>query len=101
MGFKTLRLGKLVGTPTAGGVIWTNTFGLINGATMRVPFSRAAVYDASKPDGYGTNLENYGVPPDVWVQNSLEDERRGFDRELDAAIDEVMRQLTQSSNGSR
>lgn len=101
MGFRTLGLGKLVGTPTAGGVIWTNTFALINGATMRVPFSRAAVYDASKPDGYGTNLENYGVPPDVWVQNSLEDERKGVDRELEAAVDEVMRQLSPSTNISR
>jgi C-terminal processing protease CtpA/Prc len=60
---------------------------------MRVPNSLAAVYDATKPNGYGINLENYGVPPDVWVQNSLEDERKHIDRELEAAIDEVMRTL--------
>jgi hypothetical protein len=29
----------------------------------------------------------------VWVQNSLEDERKHIDRELEAAIDEVMRTL--------
>jgi tricorn protease len=93
MGFRTLGLGRLVGTPTSGGVIWTNTYNLLNGATMRVPNSLAAVYDATKPNGYGINLENYGVPPDVWVQNSLEDERKHIDRELEAAIDEVMRTL--------
>lgn len=93
MGFRTLGLGKLVGTPTSGGVIWTGAYGLINGTSLRVPFSRAVVYDPGKPDKYGTNLENYGVPPDVWVKNSIDDERKGIDRELDAAIDEVMRAL--------
>jgi tricorn protease len=97
MGFRTLGLGPLVGTPTAGGVIWTNTYQLINGATIRVPNALAAVYDPTKSDRYGTNLENYGVPPDVWVQNSLNDERSGIDRELDTAIDEVMRMLAPSA----
>jgi tricorn protease len=103
MGFRTLGLGKLVGTPTSGGVIWTNNYPLLNGANLRVPNSRAVVYDPAKPDNYGTNLENYGVPPDVWVKNSIDDERKGIDRELDAAIDEVMRGLPArgSQNGSR
>jgi hypothetical protein len=46
-----------------------------------------------KGDNYGINLENYGVPPDVWVQNTPTDEVKGVDRELQAAIDEVMRML--------
>jgi tricorn protease len=93
MGFRTLGLGKLVGTPTAGGVIWTGSYALINGGSVRTPGSLATVYDPTKPNNYGQNLENYGVPPDVWVQNSLNDEMKGNDKELTAAIDEVMRML--------
>ena len=100
MGFRTLGLGRIVGTPTAGGVIWTGSYSLLNGGSVRTPSQRAVVYDPTKPNNYGTNLENYGVPPDVWVQNTLMDELRGVDRELQAAIDEVMRML-KASPGSR
>jgi tricorn protease len=91
MGFRTLGLGRIVGTPTAGGVIWTGSYALINGGSVRTPGSRAVVYDPSKPNNYGINLENYGVPPDVWAENTAADEIKGFDRELQAAIEEVMR----------
>ena len=93
MGFRTLGLGHLVGTPTAGGVIWTGSYALINGGSVRTPSQLATVYDPTKPNNYGQNLENYGVPPDVWMQNSLNDEMNGLDRELQAAIDDVMKSL--------
>jgi C-terminal processing protease CtpA/Prc len=48
-------------------------------------------WDPTKPNNYGINLENYGVPPDVWVENSAADELKGFDRELMEAIKEVQR----------
>jgi tricorn protease len=92
-GFRTLGLGRIVGTPTAGGVIWTGSYPLINGGSVRTPGQRAVIYDPTKPNNYGTNLENYGVPPDVWVQNTPADEIKGFDRELQGAIDEVVRML--------
>jgi tricorn protease len=91
--FRTLSLGTLVGTPTAGGAIWTGSYGLINGASIRTPGSLAITWDPSKPNNYGTNLENYGVPPDVWVVNTPMDEMRGNDRELKAACDEALRML--------
>jgi tricorn protease len=96
MGFRTLGLGRIVGTPTAGGVIWTGSYALINGGSVRTPGSFAVTYDPTKPNNYGINLENYGVPPDVWVQNAPMDEVKGVDRELQAAIDEVMRMLKAS-----
>jgi tricorn protease len=96
MGFRTLGLGRIVGTPTAGGVIWTGSYALINGGSVRTPGSFAVTYDPTKPNNYGINLENYGVPPDVWVQNAPADEEKGVDRELQAAIDEVMRMLKAS-----
>jgi hypothetical protein len=50
-------------------------------------------YDPTQPNNYGINLENYGVPPDVWAENTSEDELAGFDRELKAAVNEALRML--------
>ena len=33
------------------------------------------------------------MAPDVWAENTPEDELNGFDRELKAAIDEAMKML--------
>jgi tricorn protease len=101
MGFRTLGLGRIVGTPTAGGVIWTGSYSLINGGSVRTPSQLAVTYDPTKPNNYGINLENYGVPPDVWVQNTPMDEVKGVDRELQAAIEEAMRMLKASPGADR
>jgi hypothetical protein len=90
MGFRTLGLGRIVGTPTAGGVIWTGSYSLINGGSIQTPSQLAVTYDPAKPNNYGINLENFGVPPDVWVRNTPADEAKGTDRELQTAIEEVM-----------
>ena len=93
MGFRDLGLGRIVGTPTYGAVIATGSYSLINGGRIRRPGSLVVTYDPSKPNNYGINLENYGVAPDVWVENTPDDELKGFDRELKAAVDEVLRML--------
>jgi len=93
MGFRDLELGRIVGTPTYGAVIATGSYRLINGGRIRTPGSLVVTYDPSKPNNYGINLENYGVAPDVWVENTPEDEIKGYDRELKAAVDEVLRML--------
>jgi tricorn protease len=92
-GFRVLGLGRIVGTPTGGGVIWTGGYGLINGGRIRTPSWLAITYDPAKPYNYGINLENFGVPPDVFVENTPEDNLNGYDRELKAAIDEVRRMI--------
>ena len=92
-GFRVLGLGHLVGTPTGGGVIWTGSYRLLNGGRIRTPGSLAVTYDPTNPNNYGINLENYGVAPDVFVENTPLDELTGFDRELKAAVDEVKRML--------
>jgi tricorn protease len=93
MGFRDLGLGRIVGTPTNGSVIATGGYRLINGGRIRTPGSLVVTYDPTKPNNYGINLENYGVAPDVWVENTPEDELKGFDRELKAAVDEALRML--------
>ena len=54
-------------------------------------------YDPSKPNNYGINLENFGVAPDVWVENSPDDELAGHDRELEGAVDEALRMLEEGN----
>ena len=87
-GFKALGLGKTLGTPTMGAVIGTGSYSLIDGSTVRTP--GVGVYLA---DAKHTNMENYGVQPDIRVDNSPEDNLAGRDRQLEAAIDDLMKQL--------
>ena len=94
LGFRDLGLGRIVGNPTNGSVIATGSYSLINGATIRTPGSLVVSYDPTKPNNYGINLENYGVAPDVWAENSPADELAGTDRELKAAVDEALRMLS-------
>ena len=91
--FRDLGLGRIVGNPTSAAVIATGSYGLINGGSIRTPGSLVVTYDPERPNNYGINLENFGVAPDVWVENTPEDELNGFDRELQAAVDEVLKML--------
>ena len=79
-GFRKLGLGKLVGVATMGAVIGTGAYRLMDGSSIRTPGS--GVYTAS-----GENLENYGVQPDVWVDNAPEDFLTGHDRQIEKAIE--------------
>jgi tricorn protease len=94
-GFRDLELGRIVGNPTAAAVIATGSYGLINGGSIRTPGSLVVTYDPTQPYNRGINLENFGVAPDVWAVNTPEDELRGFDRELKAAVDEALRMLAE------
>ncbi|HET6854516.1 MAG TPA: S41 family peptidase [Pyrinomonadaceae bacterium] len=91
-GFRALGLGKVVGTPTMGAVIGTGSYSLIDGSTVRTPGVGVFLADTKR-----TNMENYGVQPDVLVDNKPEDTLAGRDRQLEAAVEELMKQL----NGSR
>ncbi len=89
-GFKALGLGKTIGTPTMGAVIGTGSYSLIDGSTVRTPGT--GVFLA---DGKRTNMENYGVPPDIKIENSPEDNLAGKDRQLETAVSELLRQIGQ------
>jgi tricorn protease len=82
-GFKALGLGKVVGTNTMGAVIGTGSFTLMDGSALRTP--GAGVYTAD-----GTNMESYGVPPDIYQDNTPTDFAAGHDRQIEKAI-EVLR----------
>jgi len=87
-GFRALGLGKTVGTTTMGAVIGTGSYSLIDGSTVRTPGT--GVYLA---DGKNTNMENYGVKPDIVVENTPEDTINGRDRQLETAIAELMKEV--------
>ena len=53
-------------------------------------------WDPTKPNNYGLDLENLGIPPDVWVKNTPAEEAKGTDHELKVAIEEVMKMLKAS-----
>jgi tricorn protease len=85
-GFKALGLGKVIGVPTPGAVIGTGSYTLLNGSTIRTPGS--GVWTAT-----GENMENYGVPPDVYVDNTPADFLKGRDAQLEKAIEVLKEQL--------
>jgi tricorn protease len=87
-GFRALGLGKVIGTPTMGAVIGTGSYSLIDGSTVRTP--GVGVYLA---DAKHTNMENYGVQPDIRIDNAPEDNLAGRDRQLETAVDELLKQL--------
>ena len=85
-GFKALGLGKTVGVPTMGAVIGTGSYTLLDGSTIRTPGSGVWTAD-------GINMENYGVPPDVFVDNTPSDFFRGRDAQLEKAVEVLKEQL--------
>src|ERR1041385_7882310 len=87
-GFKALGLGKTIGTPTMGAVIGTGSYSLIDASTVRTPGVGVYLADAKR-----TNMENYGVQPDIRIDNLPEDNLAGRDRQLETAVDELMKQI--------
>jgi tricorn protease len=86
-GVKTIGRGRLVGTATYGGVISTGAATLIDGTTIRTPFRGWYI----PPDGI--DMENHGAQPDVNVPQTPEDEAAGRDRQLEAAVEELLRRV--------
>jgi tricorn protease len=79
-GFKALGLGKVVGVPTMGAVIGTGAYTLLDGSTIRTPAS--GVWTVTSQ-----NMENYGVPPDVLVDNTPADFIKGRDAQVEKAVE--------------
>lgn len=84
---KTLNRGKLVGVPTGGLVISTGGITLLNGASFRMPWRGWYVL------GSGMNMENNGAVPDIIIQELPEDAASNKDRQLEAAIEELLKDL--------
>jgi tricorn protease len=87
--FKTLKLGKLIGVRTWGGVVgYSGSIPCIDGGSIITP--SFAPYAA---DGSGFIIEGYGVDPDITIDNDPYEEYQGIDRQLDKAIELIREEL--------
>jgi tricorn protease len=80
-GFKALGLGPVVGKRTWGGVIGIDgRYSLVDGTSVTQP--RYAFWFT----GYGWDIENHGVDPDVEVDIAPQDWAAGRDTQLETAV---------------
>jgi tricorn protease len=85
-GYRALKLGKVVGEPTAGWIIYTSSMRLIDGSTCRLPTTRITGAD-------GGALEMNPRPVDVLVERPVGESYAGADSQLDTAVRELLEQL--------
>ena len=85
-GYRTLKLGKVVGEPTAGWIIYTSNMPLIDGTVVRLPFIKVE-------GSNGKNMEMQPRPVDIPVKRQVGESYSGRDAQLDTAMDELLRQI--------
>jgi len=86
--FKLMKLGKLIGKRTWGGVIGINMqYSLRDKTSVTQPEYSHWFEDV------GWGVENYGTDPDIEVEYTPEDYKAGRDPQLSRAIDEALKDL--------
>ena len=93
-GFKALGLGKVIGVPTMGAVIGTGSYTLLDGSAIRTPGS--GVWTVT-----GENMENYGVPPDVYIDNTPADFLEGRDAQIEKAVEVLKAEMAKKTRRPR
>ena len=84
-GYRTLGLGKVVGVPTAGWIIFTGGQRLIDGSQVRVPGYRIR-------DTRGEDMEMHPRPVDVEVEQPLGETEAGKDAQLERAVATLLKE---------
>ncbi len=92
-GYRTLKLGKVVGEPTAGWIIYTGGVQLIDGSNLRMPSFKIFASD-------GTPMEMHPRPVDVPVTRPVGESYSGKDVQLDTAVAELLKQIGESRTRS-
>ena len=85
-GYRTLKLGKVVGEPTAGWIIYTGGAQLLDGSVLRTPGTKVFAND-------GTLMERNPRPVDITVQRPVGETYTDQDSQLDAAVRELLNQV--------
>jgi tricorn protease len=86
--FKKLKLGKIIGTRTWGGVVGIRgSLPFIDGGDLRKP--EFAPIDT---EGHWA-IEGHGVDPDIVIENDPAKEYAGEDQQLDKAIEIILQEL--------
>ena len=86
-GYRTLHLGKVVGTPTAGWIIYTGGEELIDGSTVRTPQIRIQ-------DLRGETMEEHPRPVDIEVTRQPGETMEGRDSQLEKAVAELLSEIS-------
>lgn len=85
-GYRTLKLGPIVGEPTSGWIIYTWNTQLVDGSGFRLPRMKVVGAD-------GRNMELNPRPVDVPVTRPVGETKTGRDAQLDAAIAVLLKKL--------
>jgi tricorn protease len=85
-GYRALKLGKVVGEPTAGWIIYTSNVPLIDGTIVRLAGMRVE-------DAGGKTMELVPRQVDVPVKRKVGESYSGRDAQLDTAVAELLKQL--------
>ena len=93
-GYRALKLGKVVGEPTAGWIIYTWGTTLIDGSNFRLP--RQKIQDAA-----GMVMELNPRQVDVRLQRPIGESSTGKDSQLDAAVNELLKQIDARKQSNR
>ncbi|MCK8492197.1 DPP IV N-terminal domain-containing protein [Spirosoma sp. RP8] len=88
-GYRTLKVGKVVGEPTAGWIIYTSAAQLIDGSNLRLPFSKIT-------DNAGKNMELAPRPVDIAVARPIGESYTDKNSQLDAAVAELLKELNEA-----
>ncbi|RYG04595.1 MAG: PDZ domain-containing protein [Chitinophagaceae bacterium] len=82
-GYRTMGLGKVVGEPTAGWIVFTSSASLIDGGSVRLPFIKIT-------DNRGQNMELNPRPVDIPVTRLIGEKN---DSQLDAAVKQLLSEV--------
>ena len=85
-GYRALKLGRVVGEPTSGWIIYTSNVTLIDGSGFRIPFIKIT-------DAKGVVMEMNPRPVDIAVSRPLGEDAAGKDSQLDVAVRELLKQI--------
>jgi len=85
-GFRSLKLGKVVGEPTGGWIVFTSSESLLDGSVLRIPFIKVLTSS-------GEPMEMHPRPVDIEVQRPVGESYTDRDSQLDAAVKELLKQI--------
>src|SRR5262249_3200484 len=85
-GYRNLKLGKVVGEPTAGWIIFTSNFPLLDGTSFRLPSTRIL-------DAEGKDMELHPRPVDHLVIRPRGESSAARHSQLEAGVEELRKTL--------
>ncbi|HEV2617397.1 MAG TPA: DPP IV N-terminal domain-containing protein [Candidatus Acidoferrales bacterium] len=93
-GYRSMKLGKVVGEPTAGWIIYTSATQLIDGSFLRLPFIRVTAAD-------GTPMELHPRPVDFLVKRPMGESYTTHDVQLDTAVRELLKEIPSGARAQK